>query len=377
MDQLEEDLDRFKQPAMVAVGGIAAALVIATLPTVYLEKVIGFTGISEFIGAAAPPLGNTAKGLIAVVAGTISAAIIYVFLNYKGGSDMSLAIRRNLTPDESEVETSAKVNSGTSKFSLKRLLRKPGKSRKTGDGKVMDLSDLPQLREADSHPDAPARRPIFADSDLGAPLAGKIKPFEQPVAEPEVAAPQAAIVNPEVAPAPFVAEKSLRMEPVAQPEMTPSPMVVPAPTATVAPVEATQAPIAPAAVVEPMAAPTVMPSVLVPPLAYVEPEGSTEDLSNLSLGELTDRLEAGLSRLKQLEFASRVVAQQPVVAPSSPAADQAPAGLTVSNEDAPVVVPPMKSVEKTEEQIQATRQADMDAALKAALGTLERMTAHR
>jgi hypothetical protein len=373
VDQLEQDLDRFKQPAMVAVGGIAAALVIATLPTVYLEKVIGFTGISEFIGAAAPPLGNTAKGLIAVVAGIISASVIYVFLNYKGGSDMSLAIRRNLTPDETEAKNSAKANAGTSKFSLKRLLRKPGKNRKSGDGKVMDLSDLPQLRGADSHPDAPARRPIFADSDLGAPLAGKIKPFEQQVAEPVVAAPEPAVATPEVAPAPFVAEKSLRMEPVAQPEMAPSPMVVSAPTAAAVP----PASLAPTAVAEPMVAPSVMPSVSVTPPAYVEPEGSSEDLSNLSLGELTDRLEAGLSRLKQLEFASRVVAQQPVVAPSSPAADQAPVGLTVSNEEAPVAVPPMKSVEKTEEQIQATRQADMDAALKAALGTLERMTAHR
>ena len=162
MDQLQEDLSRFKQPAMAAVGGIAAALVVATLPTVYLEKIIGLTGIAEIVPAAAPPLGNTAKSLLAVSAGIFSASVIYVFLNRKGGSDMSLAIRKNLTPDPEPVEE-PKSKFSMPKFSLKKMLQKPKKKK----GKVTDLADLPQLREADSHPDAPARRPIFADIRSG------------------------------------------------------------------------------------------------------------------------------------------------------------------------------------------------------------------
>ena len=65
VDPTEQDMARFKQPAIAVAGGIAAALVIATLPHVYLENIIGATGLSEIIPAAAPPLGNTAPGLIA------------------------------------------------------------------------------------------------------------------------------------------------------------------------------------------------------------------------------------------------------------------------------------------------------------------------
>ena len=37
-------------------------------------------------------------------------------------------------------------------------------------GEIADFDDLPKLRMSDSHPDAPARRPIRAAEDLGAPL---------------------------------------------------------------------------------------------------------------------------------------------------------------------------------------------------------------
>jgi hypothetical protein len=44
---------------------------------------------------------------------------------------------------------------------------------------------------------------------------------------------------------------------------------------------------------------------------------------------------------------------------------------------APVAIPPLRSVEPVEIDSLDNRQADMDAALKAALGTLERMTVRR
>ena len=94
MDQLDQDLTRFKKPAMAMVGGIAAALVVATLPSVYLEKIIGMTGLSEIVSAAAPPLGNTAKSLLAVFAGLFSTSVIFYFLHRKGDADMGLAIRK-------------------------------------------------------------------------------------------------------------------------------------------------------------------------------------------------------------------------------------------------------------------------------------------
>ena len=62
------------------------------------------------------------------------------------------------------------------KFSLNRLLRRTLRER-----------DVPVLRRADSHPDAPARRPIRAAKDLGQPLpmnAQTAVPDNRPIARP-------------------------------------------------------------------------------------------------------------------------------------------------------------------------------------------------
>ncbi len=345
MDQLESDLARFKQPAMAVVGGIAAALVVATLPHVYLESIVGATGIAEIVPAAAPPLGNTARGLIAIAAGLVATSAIFVYLNRKGSSDMGLAIRRNLTPEpEVEgVEDTSRPASSKKPFSVKSLtkfLKKPKKD------KVTDLADLPERRKSDEHPDAPARPPLFAASDLGTPIADQIKPFEKPSDLPS-APESSAELQPRTAPAPlaeetappepqvartsFVADRSLQVpEPVEPPVETPEPVVE----------ERDEIPPAVQAIVE-------------------------EDLSSLSIAQLADRLEAGLAQLKALHGVE-----------SAPAASMASPVAQVADPE-PVSMPPLRSVETPEPEAQTARQADMDAALKAALGTLERMTAQR
>ena len=357
MDQLDQDLTRFKNPAMAAVGGIAAALVIATLPPVYLENIIGLTGISEIIPAAAPPLGNTAKALISITAGLVTTSALFIFLNRKGGSDMGLAIRANLTTEEASTEEGVKSGLSLSKFSLKKLLQKPAKKGQGQKAKVMDLSDLPKLREADSHPDAPARKPIFADSDLGTPLAGQIKPFAEPVEKESKA------TTPEVTPASFVAEKSLQM-PAEEAALDLSRNIF---------AETEEQPVEPVvqetAPIIQQSAPVVQETVPVADPVAAVPK---EDMSGLSIAQLAERLETGLERLKQLEIAHRTGVVPAQTATHAPAGGP-PAGFA----EAPLNVPPLKPVEQTEEDPQAARQADMDAALKAALGTLEKMTAQR
>ncbi len=346
MDLLEQDLTRFKKPGLAAVGGIAAALVIATVPAVFLEKIIGITGLSEIVSAAAPPLGNTAKALIAIVAGAVSASIIYIFLNREEGSGMGLALPKFSVSDDDNVEDAGKSKFALPKFSLKKLLQKPMKKSSAKDSKIMDLADLPKLREADAHPDAPARRPIFAETDLGSPLASKIKPFEESKTAQEVAAAPNATA-PQPAPAPFIAEKSLSVQ---------------------AEDVAAIAPAAQPVVQEPS------PQVVAAPAEQIEVDEHKEDMSNLSIAQLAERLESGLTHLKNLEAAKQApVAMQPIAPPAPVAEDVAMA----SDQEAPLEVPPLKTVEKTEEDALVARQADMDAALKAALGTLEKMTAHR
>ncbi|MEO9498336.1 MAG: hypothetical protein ABJD75_14290 [Parasphingorhabdus sp.] len=336
MEEFEQNYMRFKDPALALAGGIGAALVIATLPHVYLENIVGFTGLSEIVPAAAPPLGNTARGLIAVMAGLVSASAIYFFINHKGTSDMGVALREQINAAQ-PVELDQDEEEGKRRFtmpklalntkSLTRFLKKP-KKKNPDDKKVMDLADLPMLRDGDRHPDAPARRPIFAESDLGTPLASEIQTFEQeaPVAEQVVPAePVAASVAAE--PIPVVQEAA--------------PLELDQPVGTV-----------PATTVE------------------EEQAAPQEDLSELSLSQLADRLEFGLRRLKQLELASQTVA-------SVTADREVPAAPVAEPEPVAATQPPLKPVETTLEDIRSNQQADMDAALKAALGTLERMTAQR
>ena len=95
----------------------------------------------------------------------------------------------------------------------------------------------------------------------------------------------------------------------------------------------------------------------------------------MSLAQLADRLEAGLARLDALQMrerASPAPANKSTPDPenSSPVPDMSPA-------PAPVAIPSLRSVEKVEKDSSQARHADMDAALKAALGTLEKMTAQR
>lgn len=336
MEEFEQNYMRFKDPALALAGGIGAALVIATLPHVYLENIVGFTGLSEIVPAAAPPLGNTARGLIAVMAGLVSASAIYFFINHKGTSDMGVALREQINAAQ-PVELEQDEEQGKRRFSmpklalntrsLTRFLKKP-KEKNSDEKQVMDLADLPMLRDGDRHPDAPARRPIFAESDLGTPLASEIRPFDQeaPVAE------QAAPAEP-IAP-PVAAESVSNVQGAAPLELNQPAETVPAPSAEMA-----------------------------------EQPAAQEDLSGLSLSQLADRLEFGLRRLKQLELASETVA-------SVTAEREAPAPVA---EPEPVAAtqPPLKPVETTLEDIRSNQQADMDAALKAALGTLERMTAQR
>lgn len=341
MDQIEQDFARFKQPAMAIAGGIAAALVIATLPHVYLEYIVGATGLSEIVPAAAPPLGNTARGLIAVVAGMISASALYLFLNYKtkshdGDSDMDLAIRKNLTsmPTDDSRESRAGLTVPKLNLSVKSLtkfLKKPKKS----PGQVTELKDLPDIRAADRHPDAPVRQPIFASSDLGLPLGEKIKRIDEPMFEQEPA---------------DTSEPAIQYAAPAEQEV---------------PEASPQSP--------------MQEQVAVDQSVNAKPQSEAmtpqADLSGLSLAELSDRLEAGLARLEALQKRERV-SPSPATTPVPDPVSSHPVP-EMPSAPAPVAIPPLRSVDMAENGGPQSRQADMDAALKAALGTLEKMTVQR
>jgi hypothetical protein len=110
-------------PVIAAVLGTLAALLVAILPEWRLVALVEALHLPSILSAARPPLGATARTLLAVVAGGLVG----------GGLFMAFRAATRLVPAPRE------------------------------DG-------VPVLRRADAHPDAPARRPIRASEDLGAPL---------------------------------------------------------------------------------------------------------------------------------------------------------------------------------------------------------------
>ncbi|KQN01734.1 hypothetical protein ASE82_15020 [Sphingomonas sp. Leaf230] len=108
-------------------GGVIAAVGVMLSSGDALEALVSDTGIAALIPMAAPPLGATARAILALGAGALVAAILWSSLYLLFGPGGVFAGAR---PRE--------------------------------DG-------VPVIRRADAHPDAPPRKPMSA-ADLGTPL---------------------------------------------------------------------------------------------------------------------------------------------------------------------------------------------------------------
>lgn len=115
--------------------GLVVAAGIAVMPAGLLEALVAKSGIAAVLAAAAPPLGPTARIVMLLVGGGGTALFAGLGLWLLFGN-RSISIR--------------------------------------GRGAT---SEVPHLRRADAHPDAPPRPPVRAHRDLGVPLA------EHPIVE--------------------------------------------------------------------------------------------------------------------------------------------------------------------------------------------------
>lgn len=125
-------------PAFGGALGLAVAAAIAVMPAGLLESLVMKSDIPAVLTAAQPPLGATARVLLLLI----------------GGGGVALFAGLGLW-----------LVFGDRRITLGRVPRDP---------------ELPQLRRADSHPDAPPRALVRAHRDLGAP---------PPAATPERALP--------------------------------------------------------------------------------------------------------------------------------------------------------------------------------------------
>jgi hypothetical protein len=133
------------------VGAAAAAALLAT-PVGLLEMIVASSGFSEALPAAAPPLGLTARLLMAGFAALLAIGLLAM-------------LRRDppVADDEWEEDGRGGRVQGANKmgFAFSKLTA-------LARGRAMPVAepDAPTLRRADAHPDAPPRPPIFASRDF-------------------------------------------------------------------------------------------------------------------------------------------------------------------------------------------------------------------
>lgn len=294
-------LRRGNDMAMAALAGGGVALVVLTTPVGLIEKLITSAGISEMLPAAAPPLGFAARLLIAAFAGVMAIGIAWTL--------------KEKTKQRALIDGRAKGDRkmGFALSKLTALAR--GRSAPGGAS-----HPAPAVRRADAHPDAPARAPIFASRDFdGLDIFTGPAPEPRRMAQPEIVAPTRDIITLDMPRAPQpLAEIELPPVPVfAGPGFTPSFVAVSEPEG---PVAQGPAPLAQATPVEPT---------------------DPRPITSLSITELTERLERGLTQ-RGTPPAPRVIADMPIADP----------------------VPVRQIVEP-----------DLDEALRAALGTLRTLAA--
>lgn len=124
------------------IAAAAAALFVAGgivfMPVDVLEVIVADSGIAAILPAAEPPLGYTARVAMAMVAGGGIAALAWAATMLILGGDGVVRLR--------------------------------APKRRPAARLTEDAADVPVLRRADAHPDAPARAPLIATQELGVPF---------------------------------------------------------------------------------------------------------------------------------------------------------------------------------------------------------------
>ncbi|MDB5705873.1 MAG: hypothetical protein JWN66_2989 [Sphingomonas bacterium] len=136
-------------PLIAAVLGGLIALVFALIPAGILEDFVIDSGIAAVVPAAEPPLGFTARAVLILIAGGGTALVAWFGLFLLIGG-RSLVVQRS--------------------------------------GEAEDDEKAPVLRRADAHPDAPSRRPLSANRELGTPFleVRAERPVHARAEEPEI-----------------------------------------------------------------------------------------------------------------------------------------------------------------------------------------------
>lgn len=275
---------RFAVPLAPAIAIVLAALgglMFLLMPTAVLEDLVVDSGIASLITAAQPPLGMTAHFaiafLVALVVGSVSWFGLFLLI-------------------------------GTRTIVIGRDAREDG---------------VPILRRADAHPDAPPRRPVFANRDLGTPFLEVTAELSLPMSVADVVAYVPPVIEERDIPAdldtplatyrspldpPLPAPAPLPLGRVEEPVAAPAPIIAPSPVAEpVVTVDQPPVRVAPElpAVVPPAEDPTprfasherIETFELTP---MVRSSETSAPLPSATIHDLLDRLERGVAKRKEV-----------------------------------------------------------------------------
>jgi hypothetical protein len=128
-------------PALGGALGLLVASLVAVLPAALLDSLVAASNIPSVVAAAEPPLGATARVLLLLVGG--------------GGAALFTGVALWLVVGNRTIALGRRARAGQ--------------------------DELPVLRRADSHPDAPPRAPVRAHRDFGAPILALDFDRERPV----------------------------------------------------------------------------------------------------------------------------------------------------------------------------------------------------
>jgi len=172
---------------LIALAALGGGIVAYILPLSLFELALATSGLSERFPAFAPPLGDTARLLLTLAAAIACAVVIALVLPWGAAGGRSAGRRRERGASFLFARL-ASLTRGTKAevpASLEHRLDTPL------------LTDAPVLRRSDSHPDAPARQPLFARRDLGEEALPSVEEAAMAAPQQEEPAPEA---EPPVAP---------------------------------------------------------------------------------------------------------------------------------------------------------------------------------
>jgi hypothetical protein len=362
-----------KLKSMGMAFGLSALAAIGTmfLPVTLLEGLTGATGLSEIVPATAAPLGDTARALIAFGAGAFTLAVMAIVLLRKerdAGVAPSDGLARNTTTTATAAATAAPKSVSLMDGLKERMMhfKMPQMPwNKQSDDDILDLADLPKLRAMDAHPDAPARRPFSAGSDLNHGDAPAAKAVENDLRFWPERLEDDAVAIADSAPVPVMHTPAT---PVAEPA-----------NAWTMPTEAITAPV--------MAPSHALTEAQVPTEPMAPAANAAAVHAEPSLADLVNQLESAVTlrhqQLHALEMVAAQIKSEAADAGSQPdnTIQQTIAMPVVIEESAaiaePVALarterPPLEAVPTSQRKM---ADEDMDAALNAALETLQRMNA--